>query len=528
MKALTKRYKRLRVSVMKTAFFVAVMNIITVPVFTTYKTDGDNLFKVFLNGTEVGIVGKNVDLEEVLCDTRRALCDENDGLILADAELTTEGSEVVFAKTDSEEDVKARMLEVLNGSIYDTLQHAYTVKIGSAIYNLSGSDDVCKVLQAAVDVYDTDNEYTVSLERDSTRELSALTAVVVPREEKIEEEKKEEEAPVTAGFESIVDSVDELVSSHNTSDDFDSYDYGVLEMAFGTSIEIADAYLTREQIMNVDDVIAEVTSAQEKNTIYEVQSGDTLSGISMSTNIPMEKIIALNDAIENESSMIKVGQEIIITSPEPPLTIERKEQVYLEEYYDADVVYIDNDDWYTNQEVTLQEPSAGRRNIVALVNYRNEKEVDREVVKEELVLEAVPKIVEKGTKIPPNYIKPLSGGRLSSPFGRRKAPTRGASTYHQGVDWAVAKGTTVVASSGGRVTRAGWAKGYGYCVFIQHPDGRETRYGHLSKTLVSPGQSVRQGEKIALSGNSGVSSGPHLHFEIRINGTPVNPLKYLN
>ena len=192
MKALTKHYKRLRVSIMKTAFFVAVLNILTVPVFTLYKTDGDNLFTVYLNGTEVGTVGKNVDLEEVLCDARRQLCDENDGLILADAELTTEGREVVFAKTDSDEVLQSRMLEVLNRSIYDTLQHAYTVKIGNAIYNLSGSDDVCKVLQAAVDVYDTEHEYTISLERDSTRELSALTAVVVPREEKKEEQTEEE------------------------------------------------------------------------------------------------------------------------------------------------------------------------------------------------------------------------------------------------------------------------------------------------------------------------------------------------
>ena len=112
---------------------------------------------------------------------------------------------------------------------------------------------------------------------------------------------------------------------------------------------------------------------------------------------------------------------------------------------------------------------------------------------------------------------------MSSSFGRRKAPTKGASTYHQGIDWAIPRGTAVYASSGGTVTRAGWSSSYGYCVYIQHPDGVETRYAHNSKLLVKVGQSVKQGQSIALSGNTGDSFGAHLHFEIRKNGKPIDP-----
>lgn len=139
-------------------------------------------------------------------------------------------------------------------------------------------------------------------------------------------------------------------------------------------------------------------------------------------------------------------------------------------------------------------------------------------------MEAVPKIVERGTQIPPTYIKPLSGGYLSSGFGYRSFRGGG---YHYGMDWACPTGTTIYASSGGTVTRAGWSSSYGYVVYIQHPGGVETRYAHNSRLLVKQGQTVVQGQAIALSGNTGDSSGPHLHFEYRINGTAVNPKNYI-
>jgi murein DD-endopeptidase MepM/ murein hydrolase activator NlpD len=91
----------------------------------------------------------------------------------------------------------------------------------------------------------------------------------------------------------------------------------------------------------------------------------------------------------------------------------------------------------------------------------------------------------------------------------------------------VPRNTPVYASSGGKVIKAGWGSGYGYCVYIDHGNGMVTRYAHLNKVLVKAGQRVSQGERIGLSGNTGISSGPHLHFEILVNGKQVDPKLYL-
>ena len=138
--------------------------------------------------------------------------------------------------------------------------------------------------------------------------------------------------------------------------------------------------------------------------------------------------------------------------------------------------------------------------------------------------EAVAAIIERGTKARPTYIKPISGGSVTSGFGYRSF--RG-SEFHAGVDWGVPTGTSIFASSAGTVASAGWGGGYGYCVFINHPDGRQTRYAHMSRVLVSAGQYVNQLDKIGLSGSTGDSTGPHLHFEMRIGGQAVNPLDYI-
>lgn len=118
---------------------------------------------------------------------------------------------------------------------------------------------------------------------------------------------------------------------------------------------------------------------------------------------------------------------------------------------------------------------------------------------------------------------PVSGARLSSGFGMRFHPILNYSRMHQGIDFAAPTGTPVVASAAGRVVRAGWGGGFGNLIVIDHGRGMQTRYAHLHRMNVRAGQQVSQGQVIGQVGSTGMSTGPHLHYEVWKNGRPVDP-----
>ena len=125
-------------------------------------------------------------------------------------------------------------------------------------------------------------------------------------------------------------------------------------------------------------------------------------------------------------------------------------------------------------------------------------------------------------------VQPISNFKLlTSNFGIRSDPFRGTAAFHPGVDIPCGIGTAVYATADGTVDRAERAGGYGNLVELDHGRGIQTRYGHLSKILVTAGQKVKRGQLIAMSGSTGRSTGPHLHYEVRIDGRAVNPVPFL-
>ena len=131
------------------------------------------------------------------------------------------------------------------------------------------------------------------------------------------------------------------------------------------------------------------------------------------------------------------------------------------------------------------------------------------------IVEAIPTLI-------PAY------GKISSPFGMRNHPIKKVNIAHTGVDISSSKGDPILAAATGVVEYSAYSKGYGYHVIIDHKNGYRTLYGHSSKLLVKKGELVKKGQTIALVGSTGVSTGPHLHFEIRIGNTPVDPTQYID
>ncbi len=172
---------------------------------------------------------------------------------------------------------------------------------------------------------------------------------------------------------------------------------------------------------------------------------------------------------------------------------------------------------YTNKKTLLSET---RTNKNALIRMEKQLEVKEAEVKR--ILESY----KHGSAPSGKFMWPVAG-RITSGFGYRRHPIFGTNRFHSGLDISAPYGTLVKAADGGQVVQAGYFGGYGYSIMVYHGGGFATWYAHLSSFNVSAGQFVERGQVIGFVGSTGWSTGPHLHFEVRINGNAQNPMGHL-
>jgi murein DD-endopeptidase MepM/ murein hydrolase activator NlpD len=308
------------------------------------------------------------------------------------------------------------------------------------------------------------------------------------------------------------------------------------DIDFVENVKIEEGPTYYNQIIDKETALHNLTIGEGvKDKWHIVVTGESLSRIAKKEGIKVSDIRIANPSVSSTDS-IYPGDKLRVVKPLNSLSIKFKEVVDRDQEKPYETEVFEDDTKYTYEKTVQQEGINGKCHVKAEITYINGIEVAFDIIEEQELVAPQKKIIIKGTKKTPKVFTlalegrmpyPIEKGvyRISSPFGERPAPVKGASTFHKGIDLAAPKGTPIYASQAGTVTFSGTNGGYGLFVKIKHDGGVETRYGHCSQLLVKKGQYVEQGDLIALVGSTGYSNGNHVHFEIRINGEAVDPQK---
>ncbi len=263
---------------------------------------------------------------------------------------------------------------------------------------------------------------------------------------------------------------------------------------------------------------------------YNIEEGDFLRDIVEKTGLSEKMLYKLNPGLDD--SKLVPGKKLLISQPDVYLGIKVVRTVTYEESIPYETTRVADSTLYANQTKVKTAGETGSKTVTADVTYVDGQKTETDIISSEINQKPVTRELYVGTRPYPStysalagtgaFIRPISGGYTSCGFKGYAG--------HTGVDLTLhgAYGKPVYASAGGRVIAASYSGSYGNLIKIQHSNGYITYYAHLSAINVKTGETVVQGQQIGKIGSTGNSTGPHLHFELRINGTPVDPINYIS
>ena len=299
----------------------------------------------------------------------------------------------------------------------------------------------------------------------------------------------------------------------------------IKEVKIIEDIKIVKKDISIAKIKNQEDLLKYIQEGSEDIKTHVIEVGESLWTIAKMYDTSVEELIAANP--DKNPERLQLGDSIKLIVPKSMVTVSTVEEVEYSENinYETKIEY--NDNMYQNEKKVKVKGEKGQSNKVVNEIKHNGMLVEQKLLDEQIVKEPVTEVVVRGTKEVPKtiatgaFLMPTRG-RISSRYGMRNG------RMHKGLDIAAKTGTPIKASDGGKVVFAGIKGAYGYMVEIDHGNGYRTRYGHCSKILVKVGTKVYKGQHIANVGNTGRSTGPHLHLEILKNGVNQNPSKFVN
>jgi len=308
----------------------------------------------------------------------------------------------------------------------------------------------------------------------------------------------------------------------------------VISVEFSESIATEPVEAQPDQVKLLDQALKELIDGKITTTEYTAQADDSWWLIARKNDMKTKEVLAGNPGM-TEDSKIQLGQKIKIVSVSPYLNVISKGILTSTETIDYDVVTTTDTELAIGKTVVKVPGSDGSKIVTYSYLQKNGQNTAKQVVEEKIVKQPVTQVVSKGPGLTAVSMARVASrgsnsstgiawplrGPINSSYGYRWG------SFHSGLDIGGGTGSSYFAAASGKVVTAGWGGGYGYMILIDHGNGVMTRYAHSSKLLVFVGQQVKQGQSIGLVGSTGHSTGPHLHFEVIINGSTVNPSIYL-
>ncbi len=293
---------------------------------------------------------------------------------------------------------------------------------------------------------------------------------------------------------------------------------------FKNRVEVKELSVMLASIQDDSTAINHLTEGGEFKIYHIINEDENLNTIAEDFGVTKADIY--DGANSDNVTSYEIGDKVCIRKTIDPVQVEMVEEGTMSEVVKYKTIKKETNKMYKGDTIVRQEGVNGKQVITGKITKINGEVVDRNLTEQKVIKEVQNKIILVGTAKRPkteptgifgNPLDPKSGYVITSRVGARWGRS------HEGIDFGVRSGTPIYASDGGEVVISGVYGAYGYCIQIKHNDGYITRYGHCSQLLVSKGQKVYKGQKIALSGNTGRSTGPHLHFELRKNGAVIDP-----
>lgn len=307
-----------------------------------------------------------------------------------------------------------------------------------------------------------------------------------------------------------------------------------ISVAFNKEVVLENGIYFKESFQDYEEVEEMLSGVQQAQRIYTIEAGDTLWGIAQKNDLTFKELCALNPDFKgeplNEKSSIKAGDELIVTKQESMLEVRIAKLVTWQESIPYSTVTERSGEYLLGTRKTVQNGVNGIRSVTAERVYdANGIQLSQQIIKTEVVQEPVSQKVLVGTKN--SYI--TGNGQFIWPVPNYRRVSRWYGGSHRGVDITGPLNTPIYASAAGTVTKAGYDRAgagsnYGYSIILNHGNGYTTIYAHCSSLVVSAGQYVKQGQLVGYMGSTGRSTGVHLHFEIRKNGSYIPPQSVFN